>query len=384
MGGGRRAAVVAVSRRLKAAASPCDPLDLLALIGTIPPIMGRSSDRPGGNAGCLGGSNSRPAENGTEGINREDKMKKSLFLGSVAAVTLSAGVGMADTLADVKARGELICGVNTGLVGFAAPDANGNWAGFDIAVCKAVAASSAAPGDGGGGGGSTGTSISRQSISPGCSSGTTSVSRSGDRVNATGREPGNTRCSVTSNAASALSPCFAFASAAPALSSHSCLACSRRCHAAKSAGMMTATPRLTSFNAPATPSGLASVSGTCPEMLHSVLLLLVAAGAAAKEIVVIFPDRGPGYPKGTITISAGVPATITTNLQNLDARYNNFTGAGSPHIPRRSQTLLVHMNETDNHLALILAQALYRLSSASSARSCATSRSCSCHRAARP
>tara|TARA_B000000460_G_scaffold249053_1_gene228428 strand:+ start:22173 stop:23384 length:1212 start_codon:yes stop_codon:yes gene_type:complete len=133
--------VVAVSRRLKAAASPCDPLDLLALIGTIPPIMGRSSDRPGGNAGCLGGSNSRPAENGTEGINREDKMKKSLFLGSVAAVTLSAGVGMADTLADVKARGELICGVNTGLVGFAAPDANGNWAGFDIAVCKAVAAS---------------------------------------------------------------------------------------------------------------------------------------------------------------------------------------------------------------------------------------------------
>ena len=32
------------------------------------------------------------------------------------------------------------------------------------------------------------------------------------------------------------------------------------------------------------------------EMLHSVLLLLVAAGAAAKEIVVTFPDRGPGYP----------------------------------------------------------------------------------------
>ena len=67
-------------------------------------------------------------------------MKKSLFLGTVAAATLTAGMGMADTLADVKARGELNCGVNTGLVGFAAPDANGNWTGFDIAVCKAVAA----------------------------------------------------------------------------------------------------------------------------------------------------------------------------------------------------------------------------------------------------
>jgi general L-amino acid transport system substrate-binding protein len=32
------------------------------------------------------------------------------------------------------------CGVNTGLIGFAAPDANGNWSGFDVAFCKAVAA----------------------------------------------------------------------------------------------------------------------------------------------------------------------------------------------------------------------------------------------------
>jgi general L-amino acid transport system substrate-binding protein len=67
-------------------------------------------------------------------------MKISVFLGSVAAATLMAGAGMADTLADVKARGELNCGVNTGLVGFAAPDANGNWTGFDVDFCKAVAA----------------------------------------------------------------------------------------------------------------------------------------------------------------------------------------------------------------------------------------------------
>ena len=46
----------------------------------------------------------------------------------------------AGTLDDVKARGELICGSNTGLTGFGAPDANGNWTGFDVDLCKAVAA----------------------------------------------------------------------------------------------------------------------------------------------------------------------------------------------------------------------------------------------------
>ena len=67
-------------------------------------------------------------------------MRKSVFLGTAAAASLVAGFASAGTLDDVKARGELICGVNTGLVGFAAPDANGNWTGFDVDVCKAVAA----------------------------------------------------------------------------------------------------------------------------------------------------------------------------------------------------------------------------------------------------
>ena len=34
----------------------------------------------------------------------------------------------------------LKCGTNTGLAGFAAPDANGRWEGFDVAVCRALAA----------------------------------------------------------------------------------------------------------------------------------------------------------------------------------------------------------------------------------------------------
>jgi general L-amino acid transport system substrate-binding protein len=67
-------------------------------------------------------------------------MKKSVFLGALAASTVLAGAAFAGTLDDVKARGELICGSNTGLTGFGAPDANGEWKGFDVDLCRAVAA----------------------------------------------------------------------------------------------------------------------------------------------------------------------------------------------------------------------------------------------------
>ncbi|WP_425037373.1 amino acid ABC transporter substrate-binding protein [Primorskyibacter sp. S187A] len=67
-------------------------------------------------------------------------MKKSVFLGALTVAGLAAGAAAAGTLDDVQARGKLNCGVTTGLVGFAAPDANGEWQGFDVAVCRAVAA----------------------------------------------------------------------------------------------------------------------------------------------------------------------------------------------------------------------------------------------------
>ena len=67
-------------------------------------------------------------------------MKKSVFIGALTVAGLAAGAAAAGTLDDVKARGKLNCGVTTGLVGFAAPDANGVWKGFDVAVCRAVAA----------------------------------------------------------------------------------------------------------------------------------------------------------------------------------------------------------------------------------------------------
>ncbi len=67
-------------------------------------------------------------------------MKKSVLLGTLAATGLMAGMAAAGTLDDVKARGELICGSNTGLTGFGAPDASGTWAGFDVDLCRAIAA----------------------------------------------------------------------------------------------------------------------------------------------------------------------------------------------------------------------------------------------------
>ena len=67
-------------------------------------------------------------------------MKKTLFLGALTVAGMAAGAASAATLDDVKARGHLNCGVTTGLAGFSAPDANGVWEGFDVDVCRAVAA----------------------------------------------------------------------------------------------------------------------------------------------------------------------------------------------------------------------------------------------------
>ena len=67
-------------------------------------------------------------------------MKKSAFIGALAAATVVGGFASAGTLEDVQAKGSLQCGVSTGVVGFASADANGNWSGFDVAVCRAVAA----------------------------------------------------------------------------------------------------------------------------------------------------------------------------------------------------------------------------------------------------
>jgi general L-amino acid transport system substrate-binding protein len=68
-------------------------------------------------------------------------MKKPMLCGAVVAASLMAGTVQAQSVLEtVQDRGVLICGTNESLVGFASQNANGVWNGFDIAMCRAIAA----------------------------------------------------------------------------------------------------------------------------------------------------------------------------------------------------------------------------------------------------
>ena len=59
----------------------------------------------------------------------------------LAAVLMLGAAYPADatTLERVKARGKVVCGVTQGVPGFSYPDAGGQWSGFDVDLCRAVA-----------------------------------------------------------------------------------------------------------------------------------------------------------------------------------------------------------------------------------------------------
>jgi general L-amino acid transport system substrate-binding protein len=67
-------------------------------------------------------------------------MKRAYATIAFMAVMGFAAAGTAGTLDDVKARGQLSCGANTGLAGFGLPDDKGQWAGMDVDYCRALAA----------------------------------------------------------------------------------------------------------------------------------------------------------------------------------------------------------------------------------------------------
>ena len=70
-------------------------------------------------------------------------MKQAKLAAVVAAslgALLAAPAHAGKTLDGIKARGQVICGVHTGLAGFSAADSNGKWTGIDVDVCRAVAA----------------------------------------------------------------------------------------------------------------------------------------------------------------------------------------------------------------------------------------------------
>lgn len=70
-------------------------------------------------------------------------MQARSFLAPLIAFACAALVPQAHagkTLDAVKQRGQVQCGVSTGVAGFSAPDAKGKWFGFDVDFCRAVAA----------------------------------------------------------------------------------------------------------------------------------------------------------------------------------------------------------------------------------------------------
>jgi general L-amino acid transport system substrate-binding protein len=58
----------------------------------------------------------------------------------VIGMALAIDVHAESRLERVRARGHLVCGVETGVAGFATIDAQGHYAGLDVDICRAVAA----------------------------------------------------------------------------------------------------------------------------------------------------------------------------------------------------------------------------------------------------
>ncbi|MGG5819570.1 amino acid ABC transporter substrate-binding protein [Falsiroseomonas sp. HW251] len=63
-----------------------------------------------------------------------------LLLSSLLLAAPAVAQPPPDTLGAVRARGQLSCGVSTGVVGLSQPDARGEWRGLDADFCRAVAA----------------------------------------------------------------------------------------------------------------------------------------------------------------------------------------------------------------------------------------------------
>ncbi len=66
------------------------------------------------------------------------RLGTAMALATVLAFATQAAC--AETLATIKGRGELVCGANGTLAGFGLPDPQGNWTGFDVDFCRAIAA----------------------------------------------------------------------------------------------------------------------------------------------------------------------------------------------------------------------------------------------------
>jgi general L-amino acid transport system substrate-binding protein len=67
---------------------------------------------------------------------------RKLFVGLLLSVlaTASFAFAQATLLDEIRMRGQIICGVNNQVPGFGVVDADGNFSGFDVDFCRAIAA----------------------------------------------------------------------------------------------------------------------------------------------------------------------------------------------------------------------------------------------------
>lgn len=68
------------------------------------------------------------------------RIKFAAVAAAALSILLAAPAHAGKTLDSIKSRGQLVCGVNTGLAGFSQADSNGKWSGLDVDTCRAVAA----------------------------------------------------------------------------------------------------------------------------------------------------------------------------------------------------------------------------------------------------
>lgn len=68
------------------------------------------------------------------------KIALAALLACAATALAPAANAQTPLLTTVKNRGHLICGVSPGLAGFGLPDAQGQWAGLDVDLCRGIAA----------------------------------------------------------------------------------------------------------------------------------------------------------------------------------------------------------------------------------------------------
>lgn len=63
-----------------------------------------------------------------------------LWVAAVLLLLPFAPANAGKTLDQIRQRGQLVCGVSTGVIGFSAVDSQGRWSGLDVDVCRAIAA----------------------------------------------------------------------------------------------------------------------------------------------------------------------------------------------------------------------------------------------------